>query len=838
MSADSPTRARRLRLLGAVLAVGLLAAPSPPPARDRGVPAAAGGGRVDRFGDPLPAGALARIGTVRLQQGSSVHSLCYSPDGKLLASAGGDSTARLWDVATGREVRRFVDPKSEWIGSVAISPDGKTLVTGGRTVRVWDVASGQEAYGLPYRSANVALSQDGKTLAVAAGEGIHVWDLAQGRELRQVKCQGGFSVAFAPDCTAAAVAGAEGVRRVDLIAGKETMLLEKHLAYFLSFSPDGKTLVTGHYLRGTDLWDAATGRRRLRLPAGTDACGTLVDFSPDGKLLALAGDSGPPTLWDAATGRKLHRCWIDSRTTGALAFAPDGKTLAAAGRNGRIQFVDVATGEPRMPFAQPPDVFGRVVFGADGRWLLTTEDPEEILPVGAVCLWDAATGKLLHQYRCDARSGRVEPSADGTVVAAFDMPELRFFQATAGVRSGELHGEHGYRTYALSGDGARVATTNPAGGTIRVWDRAARKELRRIPGRAELTRLVLSPDGTAVAAASVKLIVSRNGHSASGVEDADGTFRVWDVVTGRERWKRSDVRSQTLAFSPDGQWIATSGQAPAPDGDIAPSTEVRLWDAATGADVWVRQRHTQAVAGFAFTRDGRTLATAAMDGEVCLWEVATGGVRRSFRAHEGGVLSVSFSPDGGRLATAGEDRKVLVWDLTEGAAPLSAREAEVEWEALASGDAARAYAAVRRLAGDPARAVPLLAARLRPVAAADAGRVAALIADLDGDRFAAREAASQELAGLGDVVVPALRRALASGPGPEARRRLNLLLEEAGTWPPGRLRPWRALEVLERIGTPEARRVLQSLAGGLAGTRLTDGARDSLARLARPAPAP
>jgi hypothetical protein len=156
------------------------------------------------------------------------------------------------------------------------------------------------------------------------------------------------------------------------------------------------------------------------------------------------------------------------------------------------------------------------------------------------------------------------------------------------------------------------------------------------------------------------------------------------------------------------------------------------------------------------------------------------------------------------------------------------------WYDLAGADAHKAYRAMQALRAAGGRAVEFLKGRLRPAAAVEEGRIARLIADLDSDRFAARENASGELQRLGDDAGPAMRKALAEKPSAEQRRRLKELLRQASTAGNGeRLRELRAVEVLENVGTAEAREALETLAGGGADARLTLEAKASLRRLAR-----
>ncbi|MBI1913210.1 MAG: hypothetical protein HYS12_00375 [Planctomycetes bacterium] len=272
---------------------------------------------------------------------------------------------------------------------------------------------------------------------------------------------------------------------------------------------------------------------------------------------------------------------------------------------------------------------------------------------------------------------------------------------------------------------------------------------------------------------------------------------------------------------------------------------MRLWDVATGKELRSLKGHSGVLA-LAFSPDGRTLATAGMTPVIRLWELFTGKERTQFVGHHGVVLCLSFSTDGRALASGGGDTTALVWDVSgrvagRRPAALTPAALALAWQDLLDADAAKAGRAVWALALSPEQAVPFLREHLRPTAAVDARRVAKLLADLDSDRFAVRERATNELAKLGPGVVPQLRKALAGRVSTEASRRLNRLLEklqgpevlaEQG-------RELRAVEALEHIGTAEARQVLEALAKGAPEPELTKEAKASLERLRRrPPPAP
>jgi hypothetical protein len=277
---------------------------------------------------------------------------------------------------------------------------------------------------------------------------------------------------------------------------------------------------------------------------------------------------------------------------------------------------------------------------------------------------------------------------------------------------------------------------------------------------------------------------------------------------------------------------------------------VGLYDASSGAELplleWANNR---AVTALAFSPDGRTLAagTSAPNREefpLVLWELASGKVRAEFKGHRGPVTEMAFAPDGRTLATGGADTTVLLWDVTGRTDPaarlpgeLSSEQLAGLWSNLGSGDARRGHQAMIRLAAAPAEAVALLRQRVKPATGKplEAQEVEQRIAELEDDSFAVREKASRALEDAGRSVRPALLEALEAKPGLEKKRRLQRLLEgmRAPGPAPALVRALRAVELLERLGTPEARRLLETLAGGQPGARLTAESRAALRRLSR-----
>jgi hypothetical protein len=459
---------------------------------------------------------------------------------------------------------------------------------------------------------------------------------------------------------------------------------------------------------------------------------------------------------------------------------------------------------------------------ADGRTVVTAGWDRVLL------FWDPGTGRL--------RRRRVE-SAD-----EFSIPQLlpdgkRYLVVGADklLRLGELDTGKELRAFrwhvnghdfALAPDGRTFAEAVPDARDIRLLDAATGKELHTLRGAQPFAGgFTFAPDSRTLFAWS-----------------EDRTVTVWDVATGRKRRQFPGPTAPapgspqpyfTVRLSPDGKFLAFCLQ----------ESVLPILDAETGKEFRRFQVARDGVSALAFSPDGKSVAWGGwQEGTVYLGELATGRERHRFTGHRGRVLALAFSADGRTLVSGTEDTTALVWDLTgrlasgeKGRSRLTPQALAAHWTALADKDATAAFRAMRSLAADPTHSVPFLAERLRPVARAEEKRLGRLIADLGSEQFAVRDKARAELEKFGEAALHALRTALAAKPVLDTRRRLEQLIDkqEREDWAPSpeRLRTLRALEVLERAGTPEARRVLEALTRGAPGARLTREAQAAQERL-------
>jgi WD40 repeat protein len=327
-----------------------------------------------------------------------IHSACFSPDGKRLASAGRDGIVRVWDVAAGAEALALRG-HSYRVSSVCFSPDGRRLAsaTDLGAVRVWDTATGAEALalkGLSRPFSSVCFSPDGKLLASAyLAEKVQVWDAATGTETLAFWHTGLTFVCYSPDGRYLAIDGYRRVSVRDAATGTQTLVLETGPVRSVCFSPDSKFLASLADDGTVRVWEVATRAERLALK-GHSGFNKSVCFSPDGKLLASGGDR-TVRVWDVATGaEKLtlrgHAPFVASSTTfrgvgyvTSVCFSPDGRRLASAYDDGTVRVWESATGAEALALKGHSGPISSVCFSPDGRRLAAAcED-------GTVRVWDA-----------------------------------------------------------------------------------------------------------------------------------------------------------------------------------------------------------------------------------------------------------------------------------------------------------------------------------------------------------------------------------------------------------------------------------------------------------------
>jgi WD40 repeat protein len=633
----------------------------------------------------------------------------------------------------------------------------------------------------------------GKTLVVATfgGNAVSLWEAGGKKPLWKINAprarkESGVPMSFSGDGKLFAVENELKIINVyETLTGKHLCKIPTGGQHYwsLRLSPDGKTLATSNWDGHVRLWDLPSGKQRAQL---TPREGWTADFSfsPDSKTLLIGGpNSGHGLqLWETATGKRIepfpgHRSGISS-----IAFAPDGRTVATSSSlrgDPVIRLWNPDTGELRKELLGPDSRgISTLMFSPDGKTLAAAEWISNA--TSRVWIWDVARGRIRHTLtKHEAPCSGLAFSPNGKHLASGDCYYNR--------------------------DGMYF-------GRLCIWDTQAGKlenEIRDTKGM--IRAIVFSLDGKRVYAA------------------ADGVY-VYEVETGKRIGDPmgKDVYS-SLMLSPDGRLLFAGGG----------TRPVTIWELHTRREINLGLPRESAQAS-AFAPDGRTMAFRTANGDALLCDWPSRKVGETFAAG-GDWGEFAFSPDGRRLATSSfKHSDVLIFDVSGltnrplGRAPRpSDQELQGWWDELRHDDPSIAYWAAWQLTLRRQQSVPFLATKLQPARPIDPA-IARLIAQLDDEVFEKRQQATAELEKRGEAIAGDLRKAFRISDSLEQKGRLGKLLAKLGgnDLSPEEVRGIRAVAALERIGGPEVRKILESLAKGASAEPLTREAAASLARLA------
>ena len=589
-----------------------------------------------------------------------VHSVAFSPDGKILASSSADGTIRLWEVHTGQELRTLTEygPAS----NVAFSPDGKILANANSNYEIvlWQVATGKELHRLKGHHNHIMslmFSPNGKILVSGSRDyKIKLWNVSTGQELRTLDghIQGVYSVAFSPDGKILASSGHdETIKLWDVSSGRELHTLSADVGGFnylyfncVAFSPDGKYIAGGSDRSMIKLWEVANGKELRTLAKDNEEVDDIysIAFSPNGKILASGGEDKTVHLWEVDNGKELRMLTGHDGAVSSVAFSPDGKILASGSSDATIKFWEVGTGKELRTITGYPNPVYSVAFSPDGQILASASNDTTIK------LMELSPGqdiRLLTGHSSYVTC--VVFSPDGKILASGSGDEhIKLWQVSTGRELRTLAGHFKLVNHVTFSPDGKILASSSHDQTIKLWEVDTGEELYTLTGDSSIVYSVaFSPDGKFL---------------AGGIRG--GKIRLWEVDTGRDfrtlpgHFEYYTSYTGTVAFSPDGKILASGSR----DG------EIKFWHVGTRRDKELRTLagHARDVTFITFSPDGKILASGSLDDTVKLWDVDAGKELGTLAGHDEYITAVAFSPDGKILASGSGDTKIKLWEVASG----------------------------------------------------------------------------------------------------------------------------------------------------------------------------
>ncbi len=591
-----------------------------------------------------------------------IRTVAFSPNGKMVLSAGHDNSIKLWDISNGHLIKSLRG-HAGWVRSAAFSPDGHWVLSGSHDsqAKLWNISGYEEIrvfqgrilQGHADAVLSAAFSSDGARIVTASRDRTaKSWNVATGKSLRDFDEGHDYlasTAIFFPDGKRLLTAAADNTARIwDVTTGTQAFRLDRTgRGSVASVSHDGKWVVTSSDEKTARVWNSETGElARSTKPLNSEV--SAVAFSADDQTFVTGDTSGECMLWNAKTCEEVKNLKTHTGKITAIAFAPGDKRVLTASTDHTVGQWDLTTGEePTELVLKPGDSIAALAVIPGTRQALLLGDAHKVE------LWDLDRAQPIKTLDERGKPSQLAVSTDGRfalwadnearTVRVWNLRDGREVHAPA-----DKEGKAPFLTLqngqvwsaAFSPDNGNLVTVG--GNGARIWDLTTGAE-----------RMALTPHG----------VVASANFSKDGKRIVTGSWdnsaKIWNAQSGVAELKLLGHAGyvNSACFSPDGAYVLTASD----------DRTAKLWDAKSGVCVRTFAGHQDRVAAAVFSSDGKLILTGSGDKTARIWDAQTAALRHTFTHQFGArlwaVQSVAFSETGDRVITGCADNTARIWDV-------------------------------------------------------------------------------------------------------------------------------------------------------------------------------
>lgn len=584
-----------------------------------------------------------------------VKSIVYSPNEKYIATGGYDKTIRIWDVETGKEIRKFCGHTSS-VMSISYTPDGKYIISGSGdgTIRIWNVEKGKEIKKITENSCvySISCSPDGKNIVSGSGDKIVIRNLKTGERIKMLEK---FDNKYSNEC-------------------------------IVSYSPDGKYVAVGYSSKIT-IYTSSTGievKKILKIVKNEDSDFiTSLSYSPDGKYITCGSFKGIVTLWDSKNGKELWRFEAHKNTMPAgsncaiegLAYSFDGKYIATGSYDCTIKIWNTESKKKVATLKTNASVFC-CRFNYIGNYIISGELS------GRINIWNFNTKNIIQIFEAYANTvdNVIFNFDDNSFFSRSYLGLVDIWNTEFGTKKNNIEDEY---LYGISVGNAGILPIVISGKRREVAIRNANTLdiIKKIKTKDNLNFVAYSSNGKYILCGYYSLIQLWNAETCELLEEWDNPLeirffsysldekyivgagkdkiiRIWNTKTRKEIMKlegHSDY-IKSIDCSPSAKYIASGSM----------DETIRIWDVKIGKEIRILKGHLGYVNSVKYSPNGKFIVSCGNDNTIRVWNVETGKEWYRLEGHSSGVNTVSYSHDGKHIISGSDDGTIKVWNAETG----------------------------------------------------------------------------------------------------------------------------------------------------------------------------